>query len=91
LQFSVSVRRLPFVLTLPGRFANFPEFKLGGGCPLINKELLEILACPVCKTEVTEEEDRLVCTECGRRYPVRDGIPIMLVDEAEQPREKQQD
>jgi uncharacterized protein YbaR (Trm112 family) len=58
---------------------------------LIDKELLEILACPVCKTQVVEEEDRLVCTECGRRYPVRDGIPVMLVDEAEQPSEKNED
>ena len=57
---------------------------------LIDKELLEILACPVCKTQVTQEEDSLVCTECGRRYPIRDGIPIMLVDEAEQPQEKKE-
>lgn len=54
---------------------------------LIDKELLEILACPVCKTKVVLEGERLVCTECGRRYPVRDDIPIMLVDEAELPRE----
>jgi hypothetical protein len=37
------------------------------------------------KADLTEDEaaSRLVCTECGRRYPVRDGIPVMLVDEAE--------
>ena len=58
---------------------------------MIDKELLEILACPICKTGVREEEDFLVCTECGRRYPVRDGIPIMLVDEAQPPQEKKQD
>jgi uncharacterized protein len=51
----------------------------------IDKELLDILACPLCKTPVREEEDRLVCAKCGRRYPVRDGIPVMLVDEAETP------
>jgi uncharacterized protein YbaR (Trm112 family) len=50
---------------------------------VIDKELLEILACPVCKTPVVEREERLVCTQCGRRYPIRDGIPVMLVDEAE--------
>ncbi len=51
----------------------------------VDKELLEILACPVDKAPVREEGDRLVCGECGRRYPVRDGIPVMLVDEAERP------
>lgn len=51
----------------------------------VDKDLLEILACPVDKEPVREEGDRLVCTRCGRRYPVRDGIPVMLVDEAELP------
>ncbi len=50
---------------------------------MIDQTLLEILACPACKTAVTLEGDRLVCAQCGRRYPVRDGIPVMLVDEAE--------
>ncbi len=50
---------------------------------MIDKELLEILACPLCKTSVREEADRLVCTACGRRYPIRDGIPVMLIEEAE--------
>ena len=49
----------------------------------VDKELLEILACPADKAPVKEEGDRLVCTQCGRRYPVRDGIPVMLLDEAE--------
>ncbi len=57
---------------------------------MIDKELLEILACPVCKTRVIEEGDFLVCSECGRRYPVRDGIPIMLVDEAQQPSQEKE-
>ena len=52
---------------------------------MIKKELLEILACPLCKTEVKLENDRIVCTNCGRRYPVRDDIPVMLIDEAELP------
>ncbi|HLW47555.1 MAG TPA: Trm112 family protein [bacterium] len=50
----------------------------------IDKELLDILACPVCKTPIRQDGDRLVCDTCGRRYPIRDGIPVMLVDEAEQ-------
>ena len=51
----------------------------------VDKELLEILACPVDHSPVREEGDRLVCTQCKRRYPVRDGIPVMLVEEAELP------
>ena len=49
----------------------------------IDPKLLEILACPACKTAVKLEGDRLVCAQCGRRYPVRDGIPVMLIEEAE--------
>jgi uncharacterized protein YbaR (Trm112 family) len=51
---------------------------------MIDQELLDILACPVCKTPVRLEGDRLVCGTCGRRYPIRDGIPVMLIEEAEQ-------
>ena len=54
---------------------------------MIDKELLAILACPACKKDVREESGFIVCTGCGRRYPVRDGIPIMLIDEAESPRQ----
>jgi uncharacterized protein YbaR (Trm112 family) len=50
----------------------------------IRKELLEILACPLCKGEVklTEDGNGLKCIKCHRVYPIRDDIPIMLVDEA---------
>ena len=47
------------------------------------KELLDILVCPVDHEKVELKGDKLVCAKCGRAYPVRDGIPIMLVDEAE--------
>jgi uncharacterized protein YbaR (Trm112 family) len=50
------------------------------------KDLLEILVCPVDHAKINLNGDRLVCEKCGRAYPVRDGIPIMLVDEAEMPR-----
>ena len=50
--------------------------------PPIRPELLEILACPACKARVRLEGDKLVCESCGRRYPIEDGIPIMLVDAA---------
>lgn len=52
---------------------------------MISKELLDILACPICKTDVRLEGDKIICTECGRRYPIRDDIPIMLIGEAELP------
>lgn len=52
---------------------------------MIDSKLLEILACPVCKTEVRLEDTKLVCVQCGRRYAIRDGIPVMLVEEAEMP------
>src|SRR5213595_2113608 len=49
--------------------------------------LLEILACPDDKQPVIYQKEgdaeRLTCTKCGKRYPVRDGIPVMLIDEAE--------
>ncbi len=51
----------------------------------LDEEFLSLLACPICKTSVTREGDRLVCGTCGRRYPIRDGIPVMLADEAELP------
>jgi uncharacterized protein YbaR (Trm112 family) len=46
--------------------------------------LLEILVCPDCKgaLQVDDENDELICTQCGLIYPVRDDIPVMLVDEA---------
>jgi len=54
---------------------------------LINKELMKILVCPADKSELKElvPDGKLECLTCGRRYPVRDGIPIMLLDEAEKP------
>ena len=51
---------------------------------MIDKEVLAILACPACKAAVECKGDKIVCVQCGRKYPVKDGIPIMLVDEAEQ-------
>jgi uncharacterized protein YbaR (Trm112 family) len=52
---------------------------------MIDKELLDILACPVCKGNITydEENQKLICDACSRKYPIRDGIPVMLEEEAE--------
>jgi uncharacterized protein YbaR (Trm112 family) len=50
----------------------------------ISDDLLEILACPACKAKVELKPDGsgLKCTECKRVYPIRDDIPVMLIDEA---------
>lgn len=50
----------------------------------IDKELLDILVCPVCKAQVLLKEDGsgLKCVECKRVYPVRNGIPVMMRDQA---------
>ena len=50
----------------------------------VSEQLLQILACPKCKGELEyrEQEQSLICHGCGLRYPVRDDIPILLVDEA---------
>lgn len=50
----------------------------------VSKELLEILACPKCKGEVTmnQSKDGLVCQACSLVYEIRDDIPIMLIEEA---------
>ncbi len=50
----------------------------------VSKELLDILVCPLCKTPVqlTPDSQGLKCSTCRRVYPIRDDIPVMLVDEA---------
>jgi uncharacterized protein YbaR (Trm112 family) len=50
----------------------------------IDKELLEILACPKCKGEIhlNETEDGLICDNCRLIYRIEDDIPVMLIDEA---------
>ena len=51
---------------------------------MIDQELLDILACPKCKGDVrlTENKDGLTCEACKLMYPIKDDIPIMLIDEA---------
>lgn len=54
--------------------------------PLVSPELLAIMQCPACAGELSErhEPPALVCSACARAYPVREGIPVMLVEEAEE-------
>ena len=53
----------------------------------LDAELWDVLACPVDHGAVTADEatNEIVCATCGLRFPVRDGIPVMLVDEATRP------
>jgi uncharacterized protein YbaR (Trm112 family) len=52
-------------------------------CMEISKRLLDIVACPICKTPVklTADNSGLTCEACRRVYPVRDGIPVLLAEE----------
>ena len=51
--------------------------------------LLDILACPECRSALRADDaaSELVCTGCGLAYPVRDDIPVLLVDEARRPQD----
>jgi uncharacterized protein YbaR (Trm112 family) len=44
--------------------------------------LLEVIACPVCKGPLNQQPDRLVCAACALGFPVIDGIPVLLLDDA---------
>ncbi len=57
---------------------------------MLDQRLLDILVCPECKGDIRLEGDWLICEKCRLKYPVRDGIPIMLVDEAEKLDEDQE-
>ncbi|ACI20419.1 MULTISPECIES: Trm112 family protein [Thermodesulfovibrio] len=50
----------------------------------LDKELLEIIVCPKCKGDLIyeEEKERLVCKNCSVYYPIREDIPILLIEEA---------
>ena len=52
---------------------------------MLDKELLDILACPKCKGDLQYKQDdqKLICNTCRLKYDIKDDIPIMLIDEAE--------
>ena len=52
---------------------------------MLDKELLDILACPKCKGDLEYDKDnqKLICQSCRLKYDIKDDIPIMLIDEAE--------
>jgi len=47
---------------------------------MIDKDLLKILACPLCKADVILKDAAIFCTKCGKIYTIKNGIPIMLED-----------
>ncbi len=55
----------------------------------LDKQLLEILRCPACRgvfgDPAGDQADELTCTGCGAAYPIRNGVPVLLVDEARFP------
>jgi uncharacterized protein YbaR (Trm112 family) len=52
---------------------------------MLSPDLLNILVCPVCRGELhlADGDQRLLCRPCGLAFPIRDGIPVMLADQAE--------
>ena len=50
---------------------------------MIDDALLAILSCPACQGDVALKDNKIVCTRCARRYPIKDGVPVLLADEAE--------
>jgi uncharacterized protein len=50
---------------------------------VIDAKLLAILACPACQGDVELKDNKIVCLKCGRKYPIKNGIPVMLANEAE--------
>lgn len=57
---------------------------------VVDAELIDLLVCPACHGEIQYKDRRklIICTACNRHYPVRDDIPVMLVDEATIPEKK---
>ncbi|MBI4309070.1 MAG: Trm112 family protein [Candidatus Omnitrophica bacterium] len=60
----------------------------------MDPKLLEILACPACHGDVviqnagngrdrSPQEDKIVCARCGKKYPIKNGVPVLLANEAE--------
>ncbi len=60
---------------LPGDNRQIPDHRL-------DDQLLSRLACPACHGTLRAEADTILCTACGRRYPIVNGIPVLIPDRA---------
>jgi uncharacterized protein YbaR (Trm112 family) len=49
----------------------------------LSQEILQILACPGCNGALSEVDGYLLCPSCSLKFPVQDGIPVLLLSEAE--------
>lgn len=56
-----------------------------GNTPSVSAALLEIIVCPDCHGALAQTGAELVCQACGLAYPIKDDIPVLLVDEARRP------
>lgn len=54
---------------------------------MVDQELLDLMACPLCRADLHQENEKLHCSReaCGCIFRIEDGIPIALIDEAERP------
>ncbi len=50
---------------------------------MLDDQLLQLLACPACGGNVILDKNKVVCTQCQRKYPIKDGIPVLMVSEVE--------
>lgn len=55
---------------------------------MISEKLLEVLACPSCKSAIQFKNGKIVCEKCRKAFPIKDDIPVMLIEEAEDTAQK---
>jgi uncharacterized protein YbaR (Trm112 family) len=66
--------------------AHASNFSLPDSISILNPSVMELLACPACLHRLRLEGRNLNCEQCGRTYPVVDGIPVLIFNGKESPR-----
>ncbi len=54
----------------------------------MDKDLLNIIACPSCRGEVKKDGEKIICLACGYQYPIKEDIPVLLVESGGEPLNK---